>query len=506
MRRRLLAVLGSCAIASGFATAVAPVPSPPEDIGVTVMRLGSETFAERDAAGRTLERLGTAALPSLRVACRSDDPEIRRRAEAILERIEHAADNARLLAVKPIRLDFKAVPLGTAVNELRAKTGIHVMLDSNRVANPLRPITLQTADLAPWQAVDEFCKAAGLREVFVTELAPLKHESMRTRRGYYTPPMPTIPNATTVPVLLADGRYEALPGDRTSAVRVLALPPNFASNRLVLGSGEVTLNLDVTPLPGLNWQEVTDVRVKQAFDARGRSIPASHRIELPMDTPDSSFDGNVVIMNGRVAMWNSDGSTTPVAVPLPNPRLVPVTLRTSDSGVKLLKLLEGSVQIELILANQSLVSVPDIAKASGTSFDGPNQTRLTISDFRTDAKTGQTSLRLRLESPSPWMMQQMKARRFGANPAAGNVFGGLVFIDTPVAPSQGPQFQVIGADGKMLATTSTNYSSGATDDGSRMFTELGLTFRGGSPTKLVMVGPKTVTVDVPFRFENVPLP
>src|SRR5947209_1009652 len=86
MRHHLLAALAAWAVASATGSAAAPAPA--ADAGAAVTRLGAEAFAERDAAARLLERLGAAALPALRGAVRSEDPEVRRRAAAIVERIE----------------------------------------------------------------------------------------------------------------------------------------------------------------------------------------------------------------------------------------------------------------------------------------------------------------------------------------------------------------------------------------------------------------------------------
>src|SRR5262245_14467029 len=59
-------------------------------------QLGSAQFAEREEAGRALDELGAAALPQLRKAVQGDNPEISRRAQAILRRIERRLENERL--------------------------------------------------------------------------------------------------------------------------------------------------------------------------------------------------------------------------------------------------------------------------------------------------------------------------------------------------------------------------------------------------------------------------
>ena len=384
---------------------------------------------------------------------------------------------------------------------MRAKTGVPVSLDAKQVADPLRPVTVRTGDLPPWQAVEAFCQAAGLREVFPADLAPPSPtpSSMARRTRLYSNPLTAAPTAAAVPVTLADGASPTLPGERGTAVRVLALPPNFAANRIILGSGEVTLNLDVAPVRGREWGDVVGVRVRRALDDAGRPVPASHRLD-PGAGSSPLEEGGFIMVNGRVAMWNSDGNGVPVPASYPNPRVVPLTLRTGDRGVRRLRLLEGTVQAEVVIPDQTLLTVDNVLKAVGSTVDGPNFVKLTVAAVREEKS--QVTIKLRLESPSPWFLQQMKARRG----LAANAWGGALWLDAPQLPVTPPQFQVIGADGKALTTASNTYSAGNTDDGSRMYTELGLTFRGGSPARLVMTGPRTVTVDVPFRLENVPLP
>jgi hypothetical protein len=52
-----------------------------------VRELGSDRFATREGAEQRLIRAGSAALPALREAARSEDPEVARRAGALVERL-----------------------------------------------------------------------------------------------------------------------------------------------------------------------------------------------------------------------------------------------------------------------------------------------------------------------------------------------------------------------------------------------------------------------------------
>src|SRR5262245_30417316 len=60
-----------------------------------IAKLGSQKVGERRAAARALDRLGPAALPALRLAARSDDPEVSRRARALIKSITKRVERDR---------------------------------------------------------------------------------------------------------------------------------------------------------------------------------------------------------------------------------------------------------------------------------------------------------------------------------------------------------------------------------------------------------------------------
>src|SRR3954453_24249902 len=62
-------------------------PPTPAEIRRLVTQLGSDQFAEREAASRRLEAIGEPALPALRKATANQDPEVRRRAGQVIPAI-----------------------------------------------------------------------------------------------------------------------------------------------------------------------------------------------------------------------------------------------------------------------------------------------------------------------------------------------------------------------------------------------------------------------------------
>ncbi|MFM8270967.1 MAG: hypothetical protein ACKODX_01325, partial [Gemmata sp.] len=185
--RRLFAAIGTCGLAVSVAVGNPPAPSAPPGSGPAaaelIARLGSDDFRTRERATADLEQAGAAAIPALREAARSADPEVRRRAGGVLFKLQRTADSAGLLAPRKVALEYTATPLGTALNDLRARTGLNLTLDPNEVADPLRTVTCATGELPVWEAVERFCAAAGLQESHRLELDVPKQPVPQARRA-----------------------------------------------------------------------------------------------------------------------------------------------------------------------------------------------------------------------------------------------------------------------------------------------------------------------------------
>ena len=80
----------SAIVATAFLVAAAAGDTAPDAMDRIVARLGSDTFRDRETATRELDALGAAALDALRRAAGSTDPETRRRAADLIERINRA--------------------------------------------------------------------------------------------------------------------------------------------------------------------------------------------------------------------------------------------------------------------------------------------------------------------------------------------------------------------------------------------------------------------------------
>ena len=154
---------------SGPSEDVASAPRDESDrIARLVRQLGSERFAEREQAAKELDEIGPPALTALREAAqKSTDPEVKRRAAELARKIEERQDREEILRPKRVHLAYTDTPLHEALGDFQKKCGYRLTLhDPNGKLDELkkRPITLDTGDVTFWEALELFCKAAGLVE------------------------------------------------------------------------------------------------------------------------------------------------------------------------------------------------------------------------------------------------------------------------------------------------------------------------------------------------------
>ncbi len=98
------------------------------DAVTLIGRLGAESFDDRVAAYKALERLGGEALPALRAAADTSDPRVRSRVRALIESIGRQVEADRFARPTMIRLDFRNRPLGEVVDALNDRHDLGLSL------------------------------------------------------------------------------------------------------------------------------------------------------------------------------------------------------------------------------------------------------------------------------------------------------------------------------------------------------------------------------------------
>jgi hypothetical protein len=469
-------------VVSVFAAVATAAETPPPDIARLVEQLGSDDYEVREEATKALAKLGPAAIPFLEAAANGDNPEAARRAASLIPRIRLAADSQTLLKPRIVRLAYKNVPLVFAVADLRERTELPLVLDPESVGDMLRPVTCETSELPVWEALAAFCKAAGLRESFTLELEAPKPPANRTY--YFTP---VRPDAGRVPINLIDGKEHELPGSRSRAVRVLALPASFPGHRVMLGKGQVEFCLDITPQSGLIWQANPAVRITRVVDDEGRTGGAGSPTPAPRLEPlPPNWNGP------RMAQFDNSGSPLPAAF-LPNPRVVRVPLRIATPSAKSLRVLEGSVIGEVLVPGQTLASISDPSNFINRTITGPNNLRVTVLGIETAAD--HVRVRVQSTAPSPWLA---RLRNNGPGP---------LWPEPPRTEGMTNQWKAFDAAGSPIPASSSDLLD-IRDDGVTLtcIHQFNYPRDRGVPARMCLVGPRTVVVELPFKLEHVPLP
>jgi hypothetical protein len=166
MQRHLLTAALFAGLGFGALAWAAPATESTDADKITklVEQLGSDSFESREKAQAALEKIGAPALEALRKAAASDEAELRRRAGELVQAIERNALLASILTPKKVHLLYKETPIAEAIADLKTKTGYEITLHDPENALKDRKVTLDTGETTFWDALDQFCRKAGVRE------------------------------------------------------------------------------------------------------------------------------------------------------------------------------------------------------------------------------------------------------------------------------------------------------------------------------------------------------
>jgi hypothetical protein len=556
-----LALLGSLSSPAGEAVST-------EKIDQLIEQMGSGTFAEREKATKELDAIGVPALEALRKAAKSDDAEVKRRAEELVKKIEKQAESAKVLAAKRIHLVYKDTPVPEAVADFRKKSGYNFHLHDPQGKLKERTIGLDTGETTFWHALELFCDKAGLTEATLQEIMmpppPVGVPGGALAPAVQPPPAPVAPARFPAPmlmpgampmmpgapeqILLKDGKAKKLPTDDRSAIRVRALPGGGRFGPVP--AGEILLTLEATPEPRLQWQGLQSVRIDKALDDQDQNL-TQITPQVPAGPPGI---GNI---------GGAPGFAPPVMRPMMAPPVamwgglhqqVHVQLKKGEKAAKSLKELAGVISAQVLTEATPMVTADNLAKAAGKTFKGNHGGSLKILAVKTDEQK-QTTIQFEFEQPPNAIaaMAPLQAVPAGAPP----IPPGAPPLPPPPAPAapappapaakapavkpQVVQFQVqiqggiaVAPGGGFVAPMFMGPMMGLSvqdDKGNTLPVQMGpqqfraMQLPGGGnvvtatytlicrpgkdqkePAKLVYLGRKRMAIDIPFTLKDVPLP
>lgn len=407
-------------LGAGFAL-VLSLPSPADEtpskekIDKLIEKMGSGTFAEREKATKELSAIGVPALEALRKATKSEDAEVRKRAEDLLPKIERQAESVRILAPKRVHLVYKDTPLNEAVADFQTKSGYTLHLHDPEDKLKERKLTLDTGATTFWHALGMFCDKAELTEGTMQDLiqappvppggpvpppaVPAKKPAVVRPGRIVVPMMSGMPGAMEQ-VILKDGKSKSLPSDDSSAIRVRALGKSEMFG--APGEGEVILALEVSPEPKLQWQALQSIRLDTAEDDREQKL--TQVIPQVEGAGGFGIGGGPGIARPIAGPAFPPGMAPPmVGLGFPMPgmmwdgisRQVPLQLKKGAKEAKSLKELKGVIAAQLLTEPQPMI-VADKLKA-GETFKGKEGGFIKIVEVK--AEDEKTTIRLEFEQP-----------------------------------------------------------------------------------------------------------
>lgn len=491
MRRLLLALLW--AMLPGLLPAAAAEDSAAgEHIARLVARLGSESFVEREEAARTLDTIGAPAVPALRKALVSEDLEVRRRAAQVLRRIETRLETARLLEPRPVRLVYKDTPLAEAVADLARQTGLAVQLGGDKAKLAGRKVSLDTGEVNPWEALQQFCRAAGLTEqlrppaIEVAQAAEVvaagRGRVVRVQRYLHGG------STTSYSLVLVDGKPADVPSYLAGAMRLRALAATPQAGKK--GGGEVQFALEVACPPHLVWQDLVSVKVHRAVDDKGQALAQ----------PAAVLGGDAGAVRGMedIIVWDVDqgGIQTPSGCGV---QQVPVRFKLGGQPAARLRELHGVLAAYVQSPQEALVTIDNILEAAGKTAQGPDGSFVKVLDAQR-LGDGRVQVKVQVRAPEnrgglgPFVARGM--RRLVVMNRGGGIDPGTTGL--ALLGPKGETFRAARAEGQAPAL-------GIDPGGVREYT---VTFQAEGtvePARLVYSGRRSVLIEVPFTLKDIPL-
>ncbi len=131
--------------------------SPQARVARLIPLLGSPSYAERRLATDELARLGAEAREQLQKQADSADPEIRRRARELLDKLR-VGD---LWQPGRVTVNCERAPAKSIVAELARQSGNRLASEDVHNAIHDAPVTLSAADAPFWPLLDDLCRQSG---------------------------------------------------------------------------------------------------------------------------------------------------------------------------------------------------------------------------------------------------------------------------------------------------------------------------------------------------------
>jgi hypothetical protein len=486
---------------------------PARDPAALVEKLGSSGRVESEAA-KSLEGLGSKALPALRASLKSKDPDTRTRARALINNIE----GNLLLEGTNVRLDFQSATLDQVVKSLSEQTGFEIGLGGMHApGSDARWITIQEREPMPfWKAIDRICLIAQLTWEYQPSW-PRGPGAPRQRLVLSEPPVPVPPSSSShgaVHVNVESLSYQsqvsfgAAAAMRAQARAGASAFDGAATKGARSGFGgprgfgaapprtiQFQVHLRFAPEPRMAIARSGPLKLLEAVDDLGNSL-------LPTARDDQQPDGAMGLTGALPPMFFSGGTAVRASA----------TMHRPERPGKVIKTLRGSAEVLVTATRPSPLVIP-LEGALGKTFQNDDQC-VVVEKIDTDQARSQTVIELLVDNldeihPAEWvspggaggasaMMKGMRGGMLGFG--RRDMMGMSPPVGRSLDPSQSP-VQVIMSQGQSaMCRESIDRDSG----------RLTLTFphvpQMGEAKEIRISSLIRTTTSVPFEFHDLPMP
>jgi hypothetical protein len=451
--------------------AIGQVPGGPSDPSGLVNQLGSARYAAREAASEALERLGRPALKALRDAREARDPEIRTRAYNLIHRIE----GKLLTQPSRIQLDFDDTPLLDVARSISAQAGFKVSFHPENFPRwRSQKVTLREVEPLPfWTAIDRLCDAAQLQynagmpglgaprePIFILTDGTLRTLTPVSDQGPFRVGLLGLLYQSELSYT-AVGRIPSRPGNGRGG-----LPRSQGPVRLnPVTNTQFLAKLLVAAEPRLSLSQNGGLQILEAVDDRGNSLAPS------------SSAGRTVSQRVAGYFGVTHGSVLPLQAPLERPATV---------GKRIQKL-RGVIPLMVSSRRPDPLIVP-LNQGTGKRFENPD-VELTLHEIRTAPNTQQTVIELSLKP---------NERRASPEHDVADTWNDALYR----TDAQRLQLEVVDARDQLVPW----FSSGPDSETSHLTLTVTNLAHIATLKELRYHTLTRATVNVPFEFQDIPVP
>jgi len=536
-------------------------------ISEMIKALGDSSFKVREKAEKDLGLAGEPALEQLRKERKSEDPEIKRRVEALIKKIETESYNKMLIDPKKITMKHVDAPVPEVIADLVKLSGYRIILEDKSRALETKKISVEMKGVPFWEALETIAMKANLVEVAGIQGAvgyPIRFEFPKPK---------VFPRAVPKQVPLAVPPKEVEEPKKgvknevgPQAIRVsfvpqenaqqIVPPPVLPQPLLPPGIGQIAIGMDQAPAALI--KEKVIILKEGKFDLLLTDNRSAYRIRL-LKTPETVFgkpdDKNILIglevtpeprfklqeitgvkitkaidESGQTLQQDTTISRNVILAPSesePNwiiarpiqalvqegfskrvvDSKVPIHFLKAQKESKSIQMLEGKLILQVFDDSKPILEITNIEKEVGKKIEGKSGAWIKINECKKNTK-GSHSLRIEYDIPADAdpANAQNDWVQFGGNNWVKNgvaVANGM-FLDMVCGVDLGG-FIVFDVEGKALTPESSSSSIRLGPGGPKGSRNVTYPANSKPPFKIVYEGGTPTTVEVPFSLKLVPL-